>query len=178
MRPLSYTQVSLYQSCPLSYKLQYIDRLEKKARGYFSFGITMHNCAEYFFKAGAPPPLEALLDYYERNWMSAGYDSAEEEADYKTRGREMLAGFWEAHRDDFRVPMALEWRFFFDIGGVSLTGYIDHIDPLESGGLAIIDYKTNRELFTSDYLAQNLQLTLYQMAVENSWLPVISASRR
>ena len=28
MRPLSYSQISLYQNCPLSYKLQYIDKLE------------------------------------------------------------------------------------------------------------------------------------------------------
>jgi hypothetical protein len=41
MRPLSYSQISLYQSCPLCYRLQYIDRLETKDRGYFSFGTTI-----------------------------------------------------------------------------------------------------------------------------------------
>ena len=63
--------------------------------------------------------------------------------------------------------------FFIDIGNVKLTGKIDRVDKLESGGLAIVDYKTDRELFTKDDLAQNLQLTLYQLAVEQSWfLPV------
>jgi len=50
MKPLSYTQISLYQSCPLCYKLQYIDGLKQKDKWYFSFGLTMHTCAEYFFK--------------------------------------------------------------------------------------------------------------------------------
>jgi len=175
MRPLSYSQISLYQTCPLSYKLQYIDRLETKDKGYFSFGTTMHKCAEYFFKVRVPPPpsREELLQFYEKNWLSAGYESAEEEANYKAYGREMLAKFWEIHQPDFRMPIAVEWMFYIDVEGIKLRGFIDRIDKLDSGGLAIVDYKTDRQLFTNDYLARNLQLTLYQMAVEKSWfLPV------
>jgi putative RecB family exonuclease len=175
VRPLSYSQISLYQSCPLCYKLQYIDRLETKDKGYFSFGTTMHACAEYFFKVKVPPPpsLEELLQFYDKNWLSAGYESAEEEANYKAYGREMLARFWEIHNPDFRMPIAVEWMFYIDVEGIKLRGFIDRIDKLESGGLAIVDYKTDRELFTSEYLARNLQLTLYQMAVAKSWfLPV------
>ena len=175
MKPLSYTQISLYQTCPLCYKLQYIDGLEQKEKGYFSFGTTMHECAEYFFKVKVPPPpsLEELLQFYERNWLSAGYESAEEEADYKAYGREMLAKFWEIHSPDFRMPIAVEWMFNIDVEGVKLRGFIDRVDKLDSGGLSIVDYKTDRELFTKDDLEKNLQLTLYQLAVEQSWfLPV------
>jgi putative RecB family exonuclease len=175
MRPLSYTQISLYQTCPLCYKLQYIDKLETKDKGYFSFGTTMHKCAEYFFKVKVPPPppREELLQFYEKNWLSAGYESAEEEANYKAYGRKLLAKFWELHQPDFRMPIAVEWMFYIDVEGVKLRGFIDRIDKLDSGGLAIVDYKTNKELFTHDYLARDLQLTLYQMAVAQSWfLPV------
>ena len=56
MKPLSYTQISLYQSCPLRYKLQYIDGLKPKDKWYFSFGTTMHVCAEHFFQVRVPPP--------------------------------------------------------------------------------------------------------------------------
>jgi len=175
MRPLSYSQISLYQTCPLCYKLQYIDRLETKDKGYFSFGTTMHACAEYFFKVKVPPPpsLEELLQFYDKNWLSAGYESAEEEANYKAYGRELLAKFWEIHNPDFRMPIAVEWMFYINIEGIKLRGFIDRVDKLDSGGLAIVDYKTDRGLFTKDYLARNLQLTLYQMAIEKSWfLPV------
>jgi putative RecB family exonuclease len=175
MRPLSYSQIALYQACPLCYKLQYIDGLETKDKGYFSFGTTIHKCAEYFYKVKVPPPpsLDNLFQFYENNWLSAGYQSAEEEASYKAYGRELLAKFWELHQPDFHMPIAVEWMFNIDVEGVKLRGFIDRIDKLDSGGLAIIDYKTNLELFTSDYLSQNLQLTLYQMAVEQSWfLPV------
>jgi len=47
------------------------------------------------------------------------------------------------------------------------------IDKLESGGLSIVDYKTSKELFTIDDLEEDLQLTLYQLAAEQTWqLPV------
>ena len=175
MRPLSYTQISLYQSCPLCYKLQYIDGLKPRDKWYFSFGSTLHLCAQYFFKVRVPPPpsLEELLQFYERNWISEGYESAEEEAKYKTYGREMLSKFWEIHSADFRIPVAVERIFYIDIEGVKMRGYFDRVDKLDSGGLSIVDYKTNQELFTKDDLAKNLQLTLYQLAAEQTWhLPV------
>jgi putative RecB family exonuclease len=60
-----------------------------------------------------------------------------------------------------------------DIEGIKVRGFIDRVDKLDSGGLAIIDYKTNQELFTNEYLENNLQLTIYQMAAEQTWnLPV------
>ena len=175
MKPLSYTQISLYQSCPLCYKLQYIDGLKPKDKWYFSFGTTMHTCAEHFFKVRVPPPpsLEELLQFYEQNWLSAGYESAEEEASYRAYGREILAKFWEIHTADFRMPIAVERMFHIDVERVKLMGYIDRVDKLDSGGLSIVDYKTDKELFTTEYLEKNLQLTLYQLAAEQIWqLPV------
>ena len=62
---------------------------------------------------------------------------------------------------------------YIDIDGVKLRGFIDRVDKLEDGRLAIIDYKTNQELFTADYMEKDLQLTLYQLAAEQLWqLPV------
>jgi len=175
MRPLSYTQISLYQSCPLCYKLQYIDGLKPKDKWYFSFGSTLHLCAQYLFKVKVPPPpsLEELLQFYEENWISQGYDSAEEEVKYKTYGREIMSKFREIHSADFRMPVAVERLFYIDIEGIKLRGFMDRVDKLDSGGLSIVDYKTNQALFTRDDLEKNLQLTLYQLAAEQTWhLPV------
>ena len=171
MQPLSYTQISTYQACPLRYKLQYIDGLAPKDRWYFSFGKTLHLCAEHFFKVGAPPPpsLDELLGFYDSSWLSAGYESAEEEAKHRAYGRDMLTKFWQIHNADFRMPLAVERIFHIDIEGVKLRGVIDRVDKLDSGGLSIVDYKTNRELFTRADLEEDLQLTLYQLAVQEVW---------
>jgi len=165
----------MYQTCPLQYRLQYIDGLKPKDKWYFSFGSTIHLCAEFFFRVKVPPPptLEELLQFYEQKWHPEGYESAEEEANYKAYGREILTAFWKIHRRDFRMPLAVEKMFYIDVGDVKLKAFIDRVDKLESGGLSIVDYKTNKELFTTDYLQKDLQLTLYQLAAEQLWqLPV------
>ena len=175
IKPLSYTQISLYQQCPWSYKLRYIDGLRPEEKWYFSFGTTMHSCVERFFKVSAPPPpsLEEMLQYYEENWLSQGYESPQEEFRYKEYGKGILTRFWEIHAPDFRMPVALERGFFLDIEGIKVRGFIDRVDKLDSGGLSIVDYKTNQELFTADHLENSLQLTIYQMAAEQTWgLPV------
>ena len=135
----------------------------------------MHDCVERFFRVNTPPPpsLEDLLRYYEQNWLSQGYESPEEEARHKNYGKEILTRFWEIHHADFRLPVAIERGFTIDVEGIKLRGFIDRVDKLDSGGLSIVDYKTNKELFTAEHLADDLQLTIYQMAAEQTWtLPV------
>ncbi len=172
MRPLSYSQISQYINCPLSYKLRYIDGLQPKAKWYFSFGSTLHQCAERFYKVQVPPPptLEKLLIFYEDNWVSQGYESAEQEDSYRQYGREILSEFWRINSQNYRIPIAVEYNFKLDIGGVKLGGFIDRVDKLETGGLSIIDYKSNKEIFTKEDLQKNLQLTLYQLAADQLWL--------
>jgi len=159
----------------LCYKLQYIDGLKTKEKWYFSFGTSMHSAVERFFRVRTPPApsLEELLQFYEQGWVSGGYESPEEEARYKEYGKDILKRFREIHAPDFRLPIALERRFNLDIEGIKLIGFIDRVDKLDSGGLSIIDYKTNQELFTSEHMENDLQLTIYQMAAEQTWnLPV------
>ena len=136
MRPLSYSQISTYESCPLSYKLQYIDRLEPKAKWYFSFGDTLHKCAEYFFKAKLPsyPSLEELLSFYDDNWKSEGWESIEDETSQMAHGEQILRDFWDINSRDFKVPLATEKMFIVDIEGVKLRGYIDRLNKLATGG--------------------------------------------
>jgi putative RecB family exonuclease len=123
--------------------------------------------------APPPPSLDELLEFYEQRWLAAGYESPEEEAKYKEYGWEILSRFWEIHNADFRLPVALEKGFSLDIEGIKLRGFIDRVDKLDSGGLSIVDYKSNQELFTTEYLENDLQLTIYQLAAEATWgLPV------
>ena len=113
------------------------------------------------------------MHFCERNWIPYAYESPEEEIKYKEYGKEILSKFWEIHSKNFRMPVAVEKMFYIDIDGVKLRGYIDRVDKLESGGIAIVDYKTSKELYTAENLKDDLQLTLYQLAAEQLWqLPV------
>jgi hypothetical protein len=71
------------------------------------------------------------------------------------------------------MPLAVERMFYIDIEGVKLRGFIDRVDKLTGGGLSIVDYKTNQNLFTIADVKRDLQLTLYQLAAQETWnLPV------
>ena len=176
MRPLSYSQISRYLECPLSYKLLYIDKLKPKEKYYLSFGDVIHQCAEYFFKVPVPPPptLEKLLQFYETSWISDGFETPELEQQYKEFGKQLLGDFWKIHHLNFQVPLAVEHKFLVNVDGIPLSGKIDRIDKVDQG-ISIIDYKTSKELFTMQHLEQDPQLTFYQLAVEKIWkLPVKS----
>jgi putative RecB family exonuclease len=174
VRPLSYSQISRYQTCPLWYKLQYIDKLKPKEKFYLSFGDVIHQCAEYFYKVPVPPPptLDKLYQFYEHIWISDGYDSPEQEQQYKDFGRQLLADFYKIHSSDFKLPLAIEQQFYINIQGVTLSGKIDRVDKLENG-VSIVDYKTNKDIFTVEHIETDLQLTFYQLAIESMWkMPV------
>ena len=64
------------------------------------------------------------------------------------------------------MPFGVERLFTIDIEGVKLRGYSDRSDKLDSGGLCIVDCKTNQEPFSMARLVDNLQLTLYHLAAE------------
>jgi len=175
MRALSYSSISTYNQCPLLYKLKYIDGKKEKEKFYLSWGKSLHGALEFLYGVKVPPPptLAEVLNYYEENWLAAGYDSAEQEEKYRSYGRELLEEYYQANISRFRLPLAVERRFTLDFGDVKFTGFFDRVDKLDDGSLAILDYKSNREIFDKDYLANALQLTFYQLAAETLWeLPV------
>ncbi|MEE9247859.1 MAG: PD-(D/E)XK nuclease family protein [Dehalococcoidia bacterium] len=172
VRPLSYSQISAYQTCSLFYKFQYIDKLPRKAKPYFSFGNTMHRCAQYFFRKDrkAPPDLNDFLDYYERSWVSAGYATREKEEADRALGRKILTTFWELNSRDYRPALATEQWFTIDVGGVPFRGYIDKIDISPGGGLIILDYKSGKREISRADVEESLQLSMYQLGARGIWL--------
>jgi hypothetical protein len=44
---LSYSAVSTYEKCPLSYRFQYIEKIEVKPTPYLSFGKSLHSALEW-----------------------------------------------------------------------------------------------------------------------------------
>jgi RecB family exonuclease len=42
--------------------------------------------------------------------------------------------------------LAVERRFKFQLGASTVTGFIDRIDRMPTGGLRLIDYRTSNQL--------------------------------
>ena len=165
---LSYSAISTYQKCPLSYKFLYVDKLPTKPSHYLSFGSSIHAALEFFYRVEVPEPcdLEELLQELDNVWLRDGYEGEALEQEYKEKGRAILTQFYRENAPSFGVPVAVEKRFAIDMDGITLSGIIDRIDRLEGGGLEIIDYKTNGKLPPKTKINTDLQLPIYHMAAE------------
>lgn len=184
----SFTKLAAFRNCPLQYKYAHIIKIPVFGKPQFSFGKTMHNTLERFFREWLTrreqaqpglfggnekkeydhklPPLEKILEIYEDEWIPNWYPSKEEMKKNKERGQKIIKEYWEVLSKDQPKVRAVEQSFNIKLGGYTLFGYIDRIDELESGNYAIVDYKTGQaksELTTED----KEQLLIYQMAIED-----------
>ncbi len=168
---LSYSAISTYRGCPLQYKLIYIDKLKRLPKPYFSFGSSLHKATEYFYSGmfTTPPTLDELLKYYRENWESEGYKSKRDEKKHLELGKKILKEFYEINSKDYKIPIAIEYKFNVDLKGIVLTGIIDRVDKLPSGSIEIIDYKSGKRLPSIEELNNDLQLSIYYIAAEKIW---------
>jgi RecB family exonuclease len=168
---LSYSAINTYQTCPLQYRLRYVEGRPTRPSAALSFGHSLHEAVRWFYDVPTPDPpsVPQLVDYLETCWEAEGYSSPEEEVRYFYQGRSALELFHRRNAPDFRVPAALEHYFVLDLGFCELSGVIDRLDKDAAGEFEIIDYKTNRRLPPARKLQEDLQLPIYHMAVENIW---------
>ena len=113
-------------------------------------------------------PREEVLKTYDREWSSEGFSGPEEEARYRSLGRELLLGYYDTMVRDPPAPVAVEEHLEARWDGVPIHGYIDRIDRTRGGGLEILDYKTTRDLTSEDALSSD-QLSMYQVLVEKNY---------
>ena len=160
----SYSKMSLYEECPLKYKFKYIDKLKEEPKFYFAFGNSIHTALEFLYSVKAPPfpSLEETLEAFRRDWESKsylekGYRAPQKaEQDYQ-KGLAMLQAYYEHNRARFKPPFLVEYSTDVEVDGLLVRTISDRIEHLGAGEIAIIDYKTGK-----DVKRQPLQLYMYQ----------------
>jgi len=165
---LSYSALSTYQQCPLKFKFEYIDCLGdiyRQERPYLSFGSSLHSTLAKFFqtKETKQRTLDFLFSLLKKNWISKGYSSAEEEAEYRQLAFSILEHFYES-ADINAQPIYIEEFFKLPIKDFFLTGKIDRIDALSEKEVEIIDYKTGKFVPSEEEIKDDLQLRIYALA--------------
>lgn len=173
----SYSQISLFERCPLEYKARYILGIPEKGKGTYSFGLTIHNTFYKFLKLAkqrreAPdlfgkgseelPDFQTLLEFYEQSWIDDWYYSPAEKEKARKKGREICKLFYEDLKNSLPKSKYLEQGFKLRIGNYYLRGKIDRADE-DKSGLLIIDYKTRRQRENED----KKQLLIYQLAARD-----------
>lgn len=179
IKRLSYSQLEIFETCPLKYQFRYIFGIPSPEAHAANFGSSVHNTLNEFYqrlKQRKEVSLEIMNELYEKNWIPYGYESKAHENARKKKGLEILKEFYEKNSKPWITPYALEKAFNLKIGPYTLNGRIDRIDQLEDGTYEIIDYKTGK-LKKSTNLNKDLQLSIYALACRDVYnIPVSKLS--
>jgi len=164
---ISYSALNTYQTCPLKYKFQNVDKIKEPKSKEAVFGTIIHAVMNFIHTPGIlSPTLEQALDYFSKNWNSDVFDSEIEERAAFSQGVEMIRKYYQQNDIAKANIVALEKRFQIDLEGHTISGVIDRIDKTEDG-YEVIDYKTAKKMPSQEDVDNNLQLSIYLRAFLN-----------
>jgi DNA helicase-2/ATP-dependent DNA helicase PcrA len=186
-KQFSFTQLAAYNACPLQYKFAHVLKVPVMGKWTFSFGKTMHNTLERFFRLwlertgvkqtslfetsvaqsddGLPVSLDELLENYRVCWQDDWFTNDDEREKYRKQGKDSLRELYKRWEVNTPKPLFIETGFTLKLGDVVIKGRIDRIDAFEDG-VEIIDYKTGtpkQKLEKED----KEQLFLYQLVARD-----------
>ncbi len=174
----SYSALQTFKQCPQKYKFQAIDRISAPRSKEAIFGNVIHMALKFFHsKYPVSPTSDELLNYYKDIWNPEPFQSQEEDMIYFSEGIRMLKNYYQyflKNRDTFTV-LDIESRFEIPIENpetkqtCTLAGKIDRIDKLKNETIEIVDYKTAKRLPPQTEVDNNLQFSIYCLAVFLRW---------
>lgn len=180
----SHSRLETYESCPLKFKYQYVDKVEiEKVDSIEAFlGSRVHEALEQLYRNKLNAKVwskEELLNFYKNDWRKQDSGSLHivnkqfSQEDYFNQGVKALSDYWDRyHPFDGEKTIAIEQRielYLDDAKQFKLQGFIDRISKTPEGVWQIRDYKTKRSLPTLQEAKVDRQLALYQIGLQNMW---------
>jgi putative RecB family exonuclease len=174
---LSVSRLKKYEECQRSFFFQYVDPDKHshpiEPRGdAASFGSALHVALEVAYKwivyeeYSGRFPVDVLLDGYRAAWGEAklvGVALFQE-------GLDLLRAYARRYPIvDSNDVLAVEREFNIDVGRFTLNGYIDVVERDGPDSIRIVDYKSNRQLFTREELDNDIQMSAYGLAARKLW---------
>ncbi|WP_048148322.1 ATP-dependent helicase [Methanolacinia paynteri] len=167
---LSASALKLYEDCPLRFKFKNILKIPTEPKTYLSLGTTAHSIIERLTKMkmeGTCPTMEKAEDLLERSWSPDAYSSRKHEEEDKKRLICHLANYLEWEANNPNTPLETEFEFEIPVCGTPFKGYIDRLERTESGGYAVVDYKTSKTPMSKNDAKKDIQLNLYALCVKD-----------
>lgn len=176
---VSVSRLKRYEQCPRAFALTYVDKAPNATRDTFTtrfeldlhegaaFGTVMHTTLETIYRwivreehVGAVPE-EVISECYRNAFQASDLTGSDTFAE----GRQILRAYFERHYlVDHMTVLDIEREFRIERDGVTLLGYIDRVDKIADDAIRIVDYKTNRLLFTREEVDSDLQMSVYGVA--------------
>lgn len=171
---LSFSRVDTYLTCPLKFRFSYVDRLPQEPSPALSWGTSVHAALESWWdrKLPQPPPVDVLLQGLYDGWDDTGFEGMdrEEKLRWYAHAQDVLRRHHARYAPVYVPAVACEQWFELDVGdGVEVVGSIDHVARTPSGGIGIVDWKTNRKAKPRQRVLGSLQLAIYCLAARELW---------
>lgn len=180
----SHSRLSTYETCPLKYKLQYIERPEVvKEEGIEAFlGKRVHEALEKLYRDlrySRLITLDELLNYYNAQWSKNWNDSvaiAKKDLianNYKDTGIKCIRNYYQRHAPfENGVTIGIEEKITFPLsedGSSTIQGFIDRLDRTKDNIYEIHDYKTSGSLPLQERIDEDRQLALYEIGIREKF---------
>ncbi len=179
----SHSQLSMYEECPLKYKLCYQDGIKRDIESIEAFlGTMVHDTLKKCYdniRITRLNSLDELLSYFDAIWQKNWHDlivinrNDVTQEHYKALGRKMIETYYRHYAPfdtDTTIQTEMRLNFTFDEGNkYRLTGYIDRLSCTSDGIYHIHDYKTSAYLPTQEQADSDRQLGLYHIGVQKRW---------
>lgn len=174
---ISYSAINTYQSCPLKYKYQEIDKIRTAKTKEAVFGNSIHQALHFMFiRNPLYPIIDEVLNLFTKDWLELAEKiklNEEEKNLYKEEGLLILKNFYKKNQPwNFNI-VDLESRFEFPLTEENEThavsGIIDRIDKNSDDEYEIIDYKTASRMPSQEIIDRDLQMSIYYLGILNRW---------
>lgn len=170
---ISYSSFEAYQSCPLKYKFQEIDKIRTPKSKEAVFGSVIHSVMKFIHTPGIlSPTLEQSLEFFSNSWNSSVFENEDEERSAFSQGVQMIQEYYQKNNVASANIVDLESYFQIEIGEKDnphiISGRIDRIDKTDEG-YEIIDYKTTKKMPSQEKVDFDLQLSVYLKAFLNRY---------
>jgi RecB family exonuclease len=164
---LSVSRLKKYETCPRSFYLKYVDKGPEEPSGEPAmFGVVLHLTLELLYSWVVEEehqgriPEEKLVQFYREAWTSSETKLAD--VALYSEGLAILRNYLQVHPEANAYNiLGIEKEFNEDFGGFLMNGYIDRIDKVGDDHVEIVDFKSNRMLYTREELDSDLQMTTY-----------------
>ncbi len=171
----SYSQIETYDRCPKQYQYRYLLRVPEPESSALSFGSSVHQALEQFYKAvinKQQPELTDLINYYQNSFIPLGYFNRQMQERTFEHGKKLLTHYFQQFYDSKATTVAVEQPFVLKLKEnnheYEIAGKIDRIDR-QGDQYEIIDYKTGKKPQASA-LKKSLQLGIYALAATDKSL--------
>jgi RecB family exonuclease/regulator of replication initiation timing len=164
----SFSALDTFQTCPLKYKFQEVDKIKTPKSPEAVFGSLVHSTMKFIHDGNfILPTQKQALDHFSKNWNSEAFEDEISERIAFAQGIKIIQDYYKKNDPNKTQIVDLESRFTIKLPDKKethlISGFIDRIDKVEDG-FEIIDYKTARKLPSQELVDDNLQLLIYLLA--------------